>query len=144
MKRLIVAAIACAVVPIASAELYKYVDKDGKTVYSDTPPPDADAKRLSAPPPPAGNGKSYVEKDKEIEKGREKAREDAKKTAEKEKIEQAKKDRCEAARSNLQVYTDGGRIMKQNANGEREYMSDEDIEAARVKAQKLVDEACGK
>ena len=32
MKRLALLALACAVVPLASAELYKYVDKNGKTV----------------------------------------------------------------------------------------------------------------
>jgi hypothetical protein len=145
MKRIIVAAIALAVVPLASAELYKYVDKNGKTVYSDQPPIDADAKRLSAPPPPAsGNGKSYVERDKEVEKGREKSREQAKKAADNDKVAQAKKERCDQAKSNLQIYIDGGRIMKTDANGERGYMSDEEIEAERGKMQKIVDEACGK
>jgi hypothetical protein len=145
MKRLVVAALALALAPAASAALYKYLDKNGKTVYSDTPPTDVDAKRLSAPPPPAtGNGKSYVERDKEAQKAREKSGEDAKKTAEKEKAEQQKKLRCEQARSNLQIYTDGGRILKNNASGERDYMSDEEIEAERAKMQKIVDEACGK
>jgi hypothetical protein len=144
MKRLILAVIALAVVPMASATLYKYIDKNGKTVYSDTPPPDADAKQLSAPPPPAGNGKSYVEKDKELEKGREKAREEAKKTADKDKVAAANKERCEQAKQNLQIYLDGGRIQKMNKDGERELMSDEEIEAERVKSQKLVNEACGK
>ena len=146
MKRLVVAAFALAVVPLASAELYKYVDKNGKTVYSDTPPADVDAKRLSAPPPPAasGNGKTYVEREKEAQKAHDKSGEDAKKTAEKEKAEQQKKLRCEQAKSNLQIYTDGGRILKNNDKGERDYMSDEEIEAERAKTQKIVDEACGK
>jgi Domain of unknown function (DUF4124) len=145
MKRIVAAAIVLAVVPLASAALYKYVDKNGKTVYSDQPPMDADAKQLSAPPPPAsGSGKSYVERDKEVEKGREKSREQAKKAADTDKVAQAKKERCDQAKSNLQIYIDGGRIMKTNEKGERDYMSDEEIEAERAKTQKLVDEACGK
>ena len=144
MKCIVVAALALAVAPVASADLYKYVDKNGKTVYSDTPPADADSKRLSAPPPPASNGKSYVERDKEAQKGREKVGDDAKKTAEKEKAEAQKRQRCEQAKSNLQIYTDGGRILKNNDKGEREYMSDEEIEAERGKMQKIVDEACAK
>lgn len=144
MKRIVVAALALAVIPVASAELYKYVDKNGKTVYSDTPPADVDAKRLSAPPPPASNGKTYVERDKEAQKGREKTGDDAKKAAEKEKVEAQKRQRCEQAKSNLQIYTDGGRILKNNDKGEREYMSDEEIEAERGKMQKIVDEACTK
>jgi hypothetical protein len=145
MKRMLVIAMALAVAPLASAELYKYVDKNGKTVYTDQPPADADAKRMSAPPAPAAApAKSYVERDKEIEKGREKSREQAKKTAEGDKAEQAKKQRCEQARGNLQIYTDGGRIMKTNDKGERDYMSDEEIAAERAKTPRLVDEACAK
>ena|SRR5947209_4663742 len=145
MKRMIVAVVALAVVPLASADLYKYVDKNGKTVYSDQPPVDVDSKRLSGPSaPPSAAPKSYVERDKEIEKGREKSREQAKKTAEAEKVDQAKKQRCEQARGNLQIYTEGGRILKTNEKGERDYLSDEEIAAERAKSQKLVDEACGK
>jgi Domain of unknown function (DUF4124) len=145
MKRLVVAALALAVVPLASADLYKYIDKNGKTVYSDTPPTDVDAKRLSGPPPAAtAAGKTYVERDKEAQKGQEKAAEEAKKAAEKDKAAQQKKERCEQAKGNLQIYIDGGRILKNNDKGEREYMSDEEIEAERAKMQKIVDEACGK
>ena len=144
MKRMLIIAMALAVAPLASAELYKYVDKNGKTVYTDQPPVDADAKRISAPPAAAAPAKSYVERDKETEKGREKSRDQAKKAAETDKAEQAKKQRCEQARGNLQIYTDGGRIMKTNEKGERDYMSDEEIAAERAKTQKLVDEACGK
>jgi len=144
MKRMLIIAMALAVAPLASAELYKYVDKNGKTVYTDQPPVDADAKRISAPPAAAAPAKSYVERDKETEKGREKSRDQAKKAAETDKAEQAKKQRCEQARGNLQIYTDGGRIMKTNDKGERDYMSDEEIAAERAKTQKLVDEACGK
>jgi hypothetical protein len=143
MKALIAAVVALALVPAASAELYKYVDKNGKTVYTDQPPTDVDAKRMSGPAVP-DKGKSYVEKDKELEKGREKAREEAKKSGEAEKVAAAKKERCDNARSRLQIYTEGGRILKPGANGEREFLSDEEIEAERAKAQKQVEEACPK
>src|SRR4051794_17028045 len=89
MKALIAAVVALALVPVASAELYKYVDKNGKTVYTDQPPTDVDAKRMSGPAVPE-KGKSYVEKDKDLEKGREKAREEAKKSGESEKVAAAK------------------------------------------------------
>ena len=145
MKRMLIVAMALAVAPLASADLYKYVDKNGKTVYTDQPPADADAKRMSGPSAPAtAPAKTAVERDKENEKGKEKSRDQAKKTAEADKAEQAKKLRCEQARGNLQIYTDGGRIMKTNEKGERDYMSDEEIASERAKTQKLVDEACGK
>jgi hypothetical protein len=144
MKRLIIAAIALAVVPLASAEMYKYVDKNGKTVYTDQPPADADAHRIAGPSS-AQPAKSFVEKDKELQKGRDKAADDTKKAADKEKVSNAKKENCDNARQRLAVYTEGGRVMKQNKEtGEREFLSDDEIESERVKAQKDVTEACGK
>lgn len=145
MKRLIVLALACAVAPLASAELYKYVDKDGKTVYSDTPPPGADAKPLHVMPsagPSAPATKPAITLDKELEKGRALAKEREKKQEVEEKNAKLAEQRCEQARDNLRTYTDGGRLFRYDKQGEREYMTDEEIEAARVKAQKDVDESC--
>jgi hypothetical protein len=143
MKRIVVAALALAVVPLASAELYKYVDKNGKTVYTDQPPVGVDAQRMSGPPP-ATAAKSYVEKDKELQKARDEEKKKAEKAGQQEKVAQAKQERCEQAKKNLEIYVQGGRIMRMNDKGEREFLNDDEIEAQRVKAQKLVDEACGK
>ena len=145
MKRLIVLALACAVVPLASAELYKYVDKNGKTVYSDTPPPGVDAKPLHVSPSSGGGGgapKPAVTLDKELEKGRELAKDREKKADVEEKNAKIAEQRCQQARENLQAYTDGGRLFKYDAKGERQFLTDEEIEAARVAAQKDVDESC--
>ena len=60
-------AIAVTVTPAAARTMYKWVDKDGKTHYTDSPPPD-DAKKLAppkgasgraapAPSAPSGGGK---------------------------------------------------------------------------------------
>ncbi|HXS52254.1 MAG TPA: DUF4124 domain-containing protein [Usitatibacter sp.] len=147
MKRLIALALACAVVPLASAELYKYVDKDGKTVYSDTPPPGADAKPVHVVPSSGGGGGATAPKpaatlDKELEKGRALAKDREKKAEIEEKNAKIAEQKCEQARQNLRTYTDGGRLFKYDAKGEREFLSDEEIEAARVAAQKDVDESC--
>ena len=83
MKRIIVLACALALVPIASAQMYKYIDKNGKTVYTDQPPPDVDSKNMRIPSSAIGNAapatKSAVAQDKENQKGKEKVAEGAKK-----------------------------------------------------------------
>jgi hypothetical protein len=146
MKRLIVLALACAIAPLASAELYKYVDKDGKTVYSDTPPPGADAKPMHVVPSSGGANapapKPATTLDKELEKGRALAKDREKKAEVEEKNAKIAEQKCEQARQNLRTYTDGGRLFKYDAKGEREFLTDEEIEAARVAAQKDVDESC--
>ena len=150
MKRivLVIAALCCA--PSAMAQLYKYVDKDGKTVYSDQPPANVDSKQLrlqSAPgaaeaaPAPA---KTAVQKDKELDKGRKELAEKAKKSDDEAKRAQVNEQRCADAKSNLQVYEQGGRIMKRTESGERVFLEEKDIAAEKEKARALVAEACKK
>jgi len=145
MKRIIVLAIAIAFAPLAGADLYKYVDKDGKTVYTDQPPPDAVAKPIAgganaAPPPP----KTFVERDKELQKGRDKAKDEAKKADEKSRLAAQREEDCKIATANAKMYEDGGRIMKTNDQGERVYLSDEELEAAKAKSRRDLEEACKK
>jgi hypothetical protein len=147
MKRTLVIVLACALAPLASAQLYKYVDKDGKTVYSDQPPANVESKQVhvpaAAPQPPAA-AKSSVARDKDAEKSREATREKAKKAEQTAKADQATEARCAQGRRDLQLFTEGGRIARLNEKGERTFLNDADIESERVRAQRVVDEACRK
>jgi len=147
MKRLAVLVFACALAPLASAELYKYVDKDGKTVYTDQPPANSESKQLHVAPSAgsAGSaGKSYVERDKELDKGRKEAAEKEKKAEQSADRAKAAEERCTQAQANYKSYEEGGRLLKYNDKGEREYMTDEEIESARAKSKQQMDEACKK
>jgi hypothetical protein len=148
MKSLIVLALALAAASLASAQMYKYVDKDGKTVYTDQPPVNADPKQLSipsgAPSAPAGAPKSAVERDKELQKGRDEVRDRAKKADEVAKQAEAKEQQCSAARGAYQSYADGGRIAKYNEKGERIFLGDDEIDAERARSKREMDEACKK
>jgi regulator of protease activity HflC (stomatin/prohibitin superfamily) len=131
----------------AGAQLYRWVDKDGRVQYTDTPPP-PDAKgtqqlRLNtAPGAPAPSSTSIAEQEKAFQKRRAdaakaetKAEADAKAAAENAQA-------CAAARSHLATLNDGGRIARTKANGEREILDDAAIEAEKVKARASVAEAC--
>lgn len=149
MKTLLVVALALAVAPLASAQLYKYIDKDGKTVYSDQPPVNIDTKQLniqSGASTPTVNAapKSAVERDKELQKGRDEARDRAKKTEEAAKQADAKAQACTSAKAAHQLYVDGGRITKYDDKGEKVYLGDQEIEAERARTQREMDEACKK
>jgi hypothetical protein len=147
MKRTLIIALACALAPLASAQLYKYVDKDGKTVYSDQPPANVETKQVHvAPsaPPPAAAQKSSVARDKDAEKVREATREKAKKVEQMAKADEATQARCAQGRRDLQLFTEGGRIGRLNEKGERVFFSDAEIETERARAQRTVDEACKK
>jgi hypothetical protein len=144
MKRLIVIAVACAFAPLASAQLYKSVGPDGKTVYSDQPPANAPAKQINVQPSAPPAQKTAVERDKEAEKLRAEAREKAKKHELAAKNTQINETRCTQARGEYQTYTEGGKLAKTNEKGERVLMNDAEIESERNRARAVMEEACKK
>ena len=145
MKRVMMVAIALAVAPAAMAQLYKSVDKDGRVIYTDQPPANADAKVLNIPksvtdaPAPS---KSYVAQDKENEKKKKEAADKAAKAGDPAKKAQEDQARCAQAKSAYQMYADGGRIYKNNEKGERVFLSDAEIESERARSRRDMDEAC--
>jgi len=145
MKRTLILALALVFASAAGAQLYKYTDpKTGKTVYTDQPPPDADSKSVNVKPSSGPATKSAVEQDKAMEKGRKKVADDAKKAGETADRAAKAEAHCNAAKQNFQIYADGGRIQKLNAQGERDLMTDEEIEAKRASSRREMDEACKK
>jgi hypothetical protein len=145
MKRLLLLAGALAVSAAADAQLYKWVDKDGKVTYSDQPPPAGPSKQLGpVPAAPTGSApiRSAVDRDKELEAGRKAAEEKAKVAAELERKAKFDEENCQKARNYLRTVTDGGRISTVDAKGERYLLDDAQIAAERVKAQKAVEESC--
>jgi len=147
MKRIIIAAVVCAFAPLAVAQLYKYVDKDGKTVYSDQPPANADSKQMNVPSAPSAGStpeKSAVARDKELEKGREKGREAAKKSEQTARDAAEAQERCSNATTRYRAFVEGGRISKYNEKGERVMLGDEEIEAERETSRRQMEEACKK
>ena len=143
MNRIALAAAVLALAPLASAQLYKHVDKDGRTVYSDQPPVNADAKRINVQNAPSASGnKSYVERDKELDKGRKAAREKQEKSEQASKSAQEAEQRCAQAKTAYQAYADGGRIYKYNEKGERTYLGDAELETERNRTRREMEEAC--
>jgi hypothetical protein len=145
MKRVMILAAALAFVPLAAAQLYKHVDKDGRTVYSDQAPAAANVKQLNIPrsvsDAPSG-ARSYVAEDKENQKKRKEAQEKAAKAGDPVKKAQEAEQRCAQARSAHKYFVDGGRIFKNNDKGEREFMSDAEIDAERERTRREMETAC--
>jgi hypothetical protein len=145
MKRILVLAIALGCAPFAGADLYKYVDKDGKTVYSDQPPANVDSKQLHVNTGVSTSpAKSAVARDKDLEKGREEARDKAKKSDVEANNAKIAEQKCAQAQSNYKTYQDGGKLFKYTKDGERELLSDDEIESKRRESKQDMDEACKK
>jgi hypothetical protein len=146
MKRFVIVAVALALVPYASAELYKYIDSNGKTVYTDQPPSTVDSKQVKVQPSsPVGTPeKSAVERAKDLEKLRSKSLEEAKKAEVAEKNAQINQERCTQATGRYNALAQGGRMSRFNQQGEREMMGDDEIAAEKEKARAEMEQACKK
>jgi hypothetical protein len=142
MKRILLLACALAASTLANAQLYKWVDKDGRVTYSDQPPPALQSKQLSISTGTSAPQRSAIEMDKELEKGRAEARDKA--MADEQAASRAKADaeNCLRARGNLRTLTDEGRITTYDEKGERIFLDETQIRAERVKAQRAVDDLC--
>ena len=160
MLRLLMFGILLAVAAGASAQLYRWVDKDGKTRYTDTPPPAGiKARRLGAPPsapaevPPAAPDAAAKDAAKgpltpaEQEQAFRKRQVEAQKAADKSdsarKEGDAKQENCARARSALATLESGQRITRTDAQGERAFLEDEARERETEKARQSVREWCG-
>jgi hypothetical protein len=148
MKRIVLLTCVLAIATLASAQLYKYVDKNGKTVYTDQPPPDADPKAMRIPSSATGAapapGKSAVAQDKELQKGRDKAKENEKKAEETASRARQQEELCANATMAYQQYSQGGRMTKLDEKGEKIFLGDAEIDAARESAKRKMDEVCKK
>lgn len=143
MKRAVLLACVLAATPAAMAQLYKWVDKDGRTVYSDQPPPSQQSRQLNlgtggavATPP------SALDRDKELEKARQAARQKSQATEQADLKAEIERENCRRARANLHSLNSDGRVAMYDEKGERVILDDAQLATERAKAQKAIDEAC--
>ncbi len=168
MKRLSVAiSLALCVVLPASAQMYKWVDSNGKGQYSDKPPPgNVKAEKLRAPPPApsapatgakAGEAKAGTQKDKdaakagprtpaEQEQAFRKRQLEASKAQEADEKKQAqardKEEHCRRATAAVTALQLGGRQQRIDAKGERVFLDEQQIAQELAKAQQEAAAAC--
>jgi uncharacterized protein DUF4124 len=166
MIRIALFAIASLGAAAAQAQVYKCLDSNGRTVYLQNrcPPsmkpeamsrggiPPASAVAPAASPADAGKAsksdaakggpKTAAEQEQAYRK-RQQDQEKAAKTAEQKNAEaQAKDANCQNAKQRLANYEIGGRISQINDKGERYYMEDAQIEAAKARARAEVSQFC--
>lgn len=133
----------------ASAQQYKWVDRNGRVQYGDTPPPGANAQRLrtpsgSAAPQPAAKSGARTPGDPETEfrKRREAAGKEQEKQAGAEQEAQIKKENCARAQAAARDLQSGQRIVRTDAKGERYFLDDAQVAQEAARARQLVQEWC--
>lgn len=131
---------------------YKWVDKDGKTRYGDTPPPGVKATRLGAPASgpgpaaaPAAAGKDAkkgpmtpAEKEQDYRNRQEEAKKEREKADKERKHEQDKSEDCARNKEYVMTLESGQRIMRTRPDGERYYLEDAQREQELAEAKRLM------
>jgi hypothetical protein len=150
MKRTLLLMLVLGFAASASAQQFRWIDKDGRVQYGDTPPPGVKATRLK--PPPAGSAAAPAAAKKDGDKPlspeaafrkrqEEKAAED-KKAAETAATASARRENCEAAQAQVRSIQAGQRMSTTNAQGERVFLDDTEIATQLARAQKAVADNC--
>lgn len=121
-----------AATPIQAA-MYKWVDENGQTVYSQTPPPSGKqgAERIKAPPRPPSNTAQQKTQDNAATSGE---RRNEKKTQEedKKKSQQAEANRkkhCDEMRQDIETLTTKPVVRRTGEDGESAVLTAEEREA---------------
>jgi hypothetical protein len=152
MKRTVLLIVVMGFTVAASAQQFRWVDKDGRVQYGDTPPPGVKVTRLKPPPPggsapaPASAAKKDAQKPLSPEAAFQKRQKDAQEEQDKAAKERADADvrrsNCEAAQAALRQIQSGQRMMTMNAAGERVFLDDSARAREEERAQKAVSESC--
>jgi hypothetical protein len=142
----------------AAAQIYSWKDKDGRTHYSDVPPPSGPVKTLRGTPPPsavqveaeitddAGTEQPEAEQPPDPEtafRQRRAAEAEAAAKAAQDEADEAERQRfCADARAQLAALESGQRMARMNAAGEREFLDDAARAAESSRLQQQIEKNC--
>lgn len=165
MLRILILCITLMFAAAASAQLYRWVDKDGRVHYTATPPPaGTKARTLQAPstPSPASDDAAPdaaakdagakdarkgpltpTEQEQEFRKRQLEAQKAGEKAALAAKEAETKQQNCTRAREALATFESGQRISRTNAQGERYYLGDDAHARETEAARRAVQDWCG-
>ncbi|HLX79842.1 MAG TPA: DUF4124 domain-containing protein [Burkholderiales bacterium] len=136
------------------AQLYKWVDKDGKVRYSDVPPPGVNATSIKAPPPGPADSAGAASKDakkgpltpaeqeQEYRKRQEEAKKESEKAEKDRQAKAAKADDCARAKEYLRTLQSGQRIARTDAAGQRYYMDESQTAQEVEKTKQTTQQTC--
>jgi hypothetical protein len=132
---------------VAFAQMYKWVDENGRTQFSDRPPPPGVKYTvINAPVPepnkPVATPKSITQQEIEFRRRRVKEAEEEKKEQENKKKAELLAEECDRAQQRLRNLNDPAPIFSVNKDGGRDYMSAETREAEKQKAKQDVERTC--
>ncbi len=158
MTKSVLLAVMLAFAASAFAQMYRWVDKDGRVHYTATPPPpgvkartlqapaaavpaDEAAKDAAAKDAPRGP-LTPAEQEQEFRKRQLEAQKASEKQAQAAKEAEIKQGNCDRARAALATYESGQRVARTNAQGERYYLEEDALARETDAARQAVRDWC--
>lgn len=137
-----------AATPITQADVYKWVDAQGRVHYTDRPVPGAERVSTTTrlPASDAAVAAAAAEREKLKATQTQVQAQQAQVTTQQavqQDVASARAEQCRAAREKYDRAVRARRMFRTNANGEREWLSDTAANAERVTAKTELDQACG-
>lgn len=136
---------------MASAVVYKWTDTDGKVHFGDRPPDGVKAEVVEllgsrqpspAPPPPPSARPAATPGAATSTAGNASAKAAAQQV-DPDAAAAARSAQCDAAQARLKQLTEGRHLFKTGTNGEREYLTSDQINTERADASAEIAQVCG-
>lgn len=131
------------------ASVYRWVDAQGIVHYSDQPAADSSAEELPiryrktdrAAVQARQKAKSELDAAGAVREGQE-AGTEAAAEADRQKVRAERETNCKVARDRVAKYTNALRLYKPGPNGERVYLTNEELDVERADANRAVEQWC--
>jgi catalase len=157
MQKFLMALLMAGLTVVAAADtVYKWSDSRGQIHYTDLPPSQAGAKILSVSHQESDftGYEQAGDEDNGGDNGDEPATQPSGDDSNEPRIDHeamaavqadvsnAKQKQCKDAKERYQRYVESRRLFRETSDGKREYLTDQQLADARIKAKQAVDEYC--
>jgi len=131
-----------------AGEIYKWTDEDGNVHYEDRPVGKTDMEHVDIVSRSTDNSvvQARVDADREARAASRQVASEAPAEMTKEEVraeQQARQEKCMQYRSQLESFLRSQRLYKEDDAGERAYLSEDEIMAARSRVEGQIQEYCG-
>lgn len=129
-----------------AGDIYKWTDDEGNVHYGDRPAPDGSYERLAIDSSPTDHERVAARIEGRREAARERraeAEEAAASEEERRQVEAERAEKCAMYKERLQKFLQSRRLYREDEDGERVYLDEEETLAARNQVQDRVEEYCG-
>jgi Domain of unknown function (DUF4124) len=145
--RILWMAVLLAMSAAASADVYRWVDAQGRVYYSDRPVENAELVSIASRPtnPEAVAARTQAESTQRAPVASTDAQrraDQAAANAVQQDVEKARDEQCKEAQAAYKTAIEKQRLYRLGKDGERQYLTDAEITETRVNTKKAVDQLC--